>query len=77
LSFSPVRPSEQSKSIAHRFRAYLCSPLSTIQARFSGLAWCFLAFLRFLRQKAIEGALQGTHNGSYGKWIGFSGMIDR
>ncbi|EOT6849732.1 TPA: hypothetical protein ACG0X1_005235 [Escherichia coli] len=38
---------------------------------------CFLVFLRFLRQKAIEGVLQGTYNGSYGKWIGFSGRFDR
>ncbi|MGK3295897.1 hypothetical protein ACSLNR_28520, partial [Escherichia coli] len=43
----------------------------TILTRFSGLAWCFLVFLRFLRQKATEGVLRGTYNGSYGKWIGF------
>ncbi len=38
---------------------------------------CFLVFLRFLRQKATEGVLHGTYNGSYGKWIGFAGRLDR
>ncbi|MHC9367124.1 hypothetical protein ACYZFS_28285, partial [Klebsiella pneumoniae] len=62
--------------IAHRFRAELCNALKTILTRFSGFAWCFLVFLRFLRQKAIEGVLHGTYNGSYGKWIGFAGRLD-
>ncbi|HIB0512695.1 TPA: hypothetical protein ACWSZD_005152, partial [Escherichia coli] len=54
-----------------------CNALKTILTRFSGLAWCFLVFLRFLRQKATEGVLRGAYNGIYGKWIGFSGRIDR
>uniref|UniRef100_UPI001950589A hypothetical protein n=1 Tax=Escherichia coli TaxID=562 RepID=UPI001950589A len=40
-----------------------------------GLVFSF--FLRFLRQKATEGVLRGAYNGSYGKWIGFSGRFDR
>ncbi|HFW2974728.1 TPA: hypothetical protein ACTDME_004760 [Salmonella enterica subsp. enterica] len=31
--------------------------MKTILTRFSGFAWCFLVFLCFLRQKAIEGVL--------------------
>ncbi|MGK3296011.1 hypothetical protein ACSLNR_29915, partial [Escherichia coli] len=27
--------------------------------------------------KATEGVLRGTYNGSYGKWIGFAGRLDR
>ncbi len=37
----------------------------------------FPVFLRFLRQNASESVLEGTYNGSYGKWIGFWGRIDR
>ena len=51
--------------------------MKTILTRFSGFAWCFPVFLRFLRQKAIEGVLGGTYNRSYGKWIGVAGRLDR
>ncbi|TFA15924.1 hypothetical protein BON88_12195 [Escherichia coli] len=42
--------------------------------------WFSLVFpclFAFLRQKAIEGVLWGAYNGSYGKWIGFAGRLDR
>ncbi|WP_260839512.1 hypothetical protein, partial [Escherichia coli] len=41
--------------------------LKTILTHFSGSAWCFLVFLRFLRQNASESVLRGAHNRSYGK----------
>ncbi|EIC7001934.1 TPA: GlyGly-CTERM sorting domain-containing protein [Escherichia coli] len=52
-------------------------PSKNDSGAFFWFSLCFLVFLRFLRQKAIEGVLQGTYNGSYGKWIGFSGRFDR